>query len=528
MLTGKNPVLTGCHPDPCFCRAGEDYFIATSTFQWFAGVELYHSKDLINWEIIPSPLNRVSQLDMIGNPNSGGIWAPCLTYCDGVYYLIYTNVKNFHGIYKDTHNYLVTTKDIFSGEWSDPVYLNSSGFDPSLFHDDDGKKYIVNMRWDARMENHPFNGIMLTEYDPTEGKLKGESVNIYGGTDIGVTEAPHLYKINGYYYLMTAEGGTSYRHGARLARSKNIYGPYEVDPEPLLTVRDDEEYPLQRTGHASLMQISNGDWYITYLCGRPLQKKRGCILGRETCISRVVWKDGWIRLDNGSHKPDLEYRVDLPEHKFKEKGSKVHFDCDRLPYEFKTLRIPFDKETGSLTDRKGYLRLYGRESITSWNKQALVGRRLQHTNAKITVKMEFEPVNFQQSAGLCVMYDTYNFFYLYVSHDDIKGKVIRIIIRDNLKFIDPLMTGIPVKENTPVYLRVEINGLSLCFYYSYDGENFSQTGEALDCSDLCDEAYADIGHEGHTGTFVAMACQDLSAGESADRAYADFESFKYE
>ena len=140
LIMPQNPILTGFHPDPTICRVGDDYYLATSTFQWFPGVELYHSRDLVHWELLPSPLQRVSQLDMKGNPNSGGVWAPCLSYHEGVFYLIYTNVKNFHGIYKDTHNYLVTTTDP-RGAWSEPVYLHSVGFDPSLFHDDDGRAY---------------------------------------------------------------------------------------------------------------------------------------------------------------------------------------------------------------------------------------------------------------------------------------------------------------------------------------------------------------------------------------------------
>ncbi len=528
MLTKKNPVLTGFHPDPSICRVGEDYFIATSTFQWFPGVELYHSRDLVNWESLPSPLNRVSQLDMAGNPNSGGVWAPCLSYSEGLFYLIYTNVKNFHGIFKDTHNYLVTTDDIYSGNWSEPVYLNSSGFDPSLFHDDNGKKYLVNMRWDPRMENHAFSGILLQEYSEKEKRLVGPVVNIFKGTEIGATEAPHLYKKDGYYYLMVAEGGTMYWHGVRLARSKDLFGPYEADPIPLLTVRDRPDYYLQRTGHASLINTMNGAWYVAYLCGRPVGEKRRCILGRETCISEVVWKDGWLRLKNFDTAPPLEYSSDLPEHKYEKQDSTVHFDNDKLPDGFKTLRVPFDEKIGSLTQRKGFLRLYGRESVTSWNRQALVGRRLQHFRTVSTVKMEFSPVDFQQTAGLEVIYDTYNFYYLYMSKDEQKGNVLRIIVRDNLKFTNPLMTGVSIGDSTAVWLRVEIDHLFLQFKYSLNGEEFIDIGEKMDCSDLSDEAYFDIGHEGHTGTFIAMSCQDLSCGESENRCHADFESFTYE
>ena len=331
MTRAKNPVLRGFHPDPSILRVGNDYYLAASTFQWFPGVQLYHSTDLVNWEEMKHPLRRVSQLDMRGNPNSGGVWAPCLSYCDGTYYLIYTNVRNFHGIFKDTHNYLVTANDI-NGEWSEPINLNSSGFDPSLFHDDDGKKYLVNMRWDHRMEKNDFSGILIQEYSEKEKSLIGEPKLIFEGTEVGATEAPHIYKRNGYYYLMVAEGGTMYNHGVLLARSKNIFGPYEIDTQPLLTTRDNKEISIQRTGHASLIDTPEGKWYVAYLGARPVGEKKRCILGRETCICEVFWNEnGWLRLKNGGTTPPLEYESTLPVSIIKENNEREEFDFDTLP-----------------------------------------------------------------------------------------------------------------------------------------------------------------------------------------------------
>lgn len=200
-----NPILRGFHPDPSICRAGEDYYIATSTFEWFPGVRIHHSRDLVHWKPIQSPLTRTSQLHMEGNIDSGGVWAPCLSYDNGVFYLIYTDVKSRVGAFKDTHNYLVTATNI-EGPWSEPVYLNSSGFDPSLFHDEDGRKWLVNMIWDHRKGKNRFSGIVLQEFSVQEHKLTGPAVNIFKGTELGLTEAPHLYKYKGYYYLLTAEG----------------------------------------------------------------------------------------------------------------------------------------------------------------------------------------------------------------------------------------------------------------------------------------------------------------------------------
>jgi xylan 1,4-beta-xylosidase len=214
----RNPILRGFNPDPSIVRVGDDYYIATSTFEWFPGVQIHHSRDLVDWRLLTRPLNRASQLDMRGDPDSCGVWAPCLTHADGLFHLVYTDVKRYGrtttagasgASLRDFHNYLVTSARI-DGDWSDPVYLNSSGFDPSLFHDEDGRKYLVNMLWDHRPGQNRFAGIVLQEYSPAEQRLVGKRHNIFTGTSLGFTEGPHLYKRDGWYYLITAEGGTGW------------------------------------------------------------------------------------------------------------------------------------------------------------------------------------------------------------------------------------------------------------------------------------------------------------------------------
>ena len=223
MSTIQNPILRGFNPDPSVVRVGEDYYIATSTFEWYPGVQIHHSRDLVHWRLLTRPLTRASQLDMLGDPDSCGIWAPCLSYADGVFYLIYTDVKRYGrasapgpsgATLRDFHNYLVTSPDI-EGPWSDPIYVNSSGFDPSLFHDDDGRKYLVNMLWDYRPGQNRFAGIVLQEYSVAKCALIGSRKLIFTGTPIGFTEGPHLYKRDGWYYLLTAEGGTGWGHAAK-------------------------------------------------------------------------------------------------------------------------------------------------------------------------------------------------------------------------------------------------------------------------------------------------------------------------
>src|SRR5215212_6976561 len=235
----QNPILRGFNPDPSIVRVGDDYYIATSTFEWFPGVQIHHSRDLIHWRLLTRPLTRAGQLDMLGDPDSCGVWAPCLTYDGGLFHLIYTDVKRYGrttqggaagASLRDLHNYLVTSPAI-DGEWSDPVYLNSSGFDPSLFHDDDGRMYLLNMLWDHRPGQNRFAGIVVQDFAPVQQRLVGERRVIFSGTPLALTEGPHLYKRGGYYHLITAEGGTGWGHAVTFARARELYGPYELHPD---------------------------------------------------------------------------------------------------------------------------------------------------------------------------------------------------------------------------------------------------------------------------------------------------------
>src|SRR5574344_954935 len=291
----SNPVLTGFHPDPSICKAGDTYYIANSTLEWFPGVELYWSKDLATWHPLHSSLQRKKQLHMTGCEPSCRIWSPCLSWDGKLFYLIYTNVHTWNrGPWKDTPNFLVTAQRI-EGPWSDPVYLNSSGFDPSLFHDTDGRNYLVNMEWDYRKkEEKQFSGILLQEYDTKKKQLTGPVKKIFTGSDIGLVEGPHRYKRDGWYYILAAEGGTFDGHAATLARSRNIDGPYELHPEnPLITSRYDDTLVIKQAGHASFCDYKDGMSILAFLCGRPLPGTKRCILGRETSLALIQWKNGW-------------------------------------------------------------------------------------------------------------------------------------------------------------------------------------------------------------------------------------------
>lgn len=521
----NNPILPGFNPDPSILRVNDDYYIATSTFEWFPGVQIHHSKDLKNWKLIAHPLNRISQLDMAGNPNSCGIWAPCLSYHSGVFYLIFTDVKTFKGIFKDAHNYMVTTNDIF-GDWSDPIYLNSSGFDASLFHDDDGKKWVLNMIWDHRKDKHPFGGILLQEFSQTENKLVGPVHNIFKGTDIKLVEGPHLYRKDGFYYLMTAEGGTVLRHSVTMARSRNIVGPYEVDPQnPILTSYNNPTLALQRAGHASLVETQNGEWYLAHLCGRHIPSRGRCIMGRETAIQKMTWtSDGWLRLECGGNEPQLQVEApDLPEYKWEDEPIRDDFNSDKLNINFQFLRVDITRDLLSLTERPGFLRLKGGESLSSFHRQSLVVRRQQSFFYTAETCLEFQPDTFQQMAGLICMYDNTNFYYLHVTSDEEQGKCLDIMTCIAGQFDYPLQKKVSLKKDGNSYLRVNVDYDKLKFFYSEDGLEWRSIGRVFDASTLSDEFDEGGGDAHFTGAFVGICCQDLSGLKKN----ADFDYFEY-
>ena len=536
-MTISNPILRGFNPDPSIVRVGEDYYIATSTFEWFPGVQIHHSRDLVHWRLLTRPLNRASQLNMLGDPDSCGIWAPCLSYADGMFWLIYTDVKRFGrasvagasgSSMRDFHNYLVTSPRI-DGDWSDPVYLNSSGFDPSLFHDDNGRKYLLNMLWDHRPGNNRFAGIVLQEFSVMERKLIGERVNIFKGTALGFTEAPHLYKRNGWYYLLTAEGGTNWNHAVTMARSRNLIGPYELHPDTyIMSARHRPDAELQRAGHASLVETQNGDTYMAYLVGRPLCNRGRCTLGRETAIQKMVWSaDGWLRTLDGEGLPAIETPAPgLSPHEFPSALVREDFNSPQLPIDFQWLRTPWPETIFSLTARPGFLRLFGRETIGSLFRQSLVARRQQSHCFRAATVVEFEPEHFQHLAGLVCYYNSAKFHYFYLSHDETIGKHLRVMscVPDSPQ-ADAFTPLIPIPFGKPVHLRVEVDYERMNFAYRVEGVDnaWRWLPQQFDASILSDECAAP-GQANFTGAFVGMACQDLAGTDKP----VDFDFFEYQ
>lgn len=519
----KNPVLRGFHPDPCICKAKNKYYLITSTFEWLPGVSLYESEDLVNWK---SKGGILQSLNLEGIPDSAGIWAPALSYDNERFYLIYTICKQIDGYFKDVENYVITAENI-EGPWSEPMFVNASGFDPSMYHEN-GKHYVVNPQWDPRpLEGHQkFNGLILQEFDFEKGMV-GEAKVVYHGSGWGSAEGPHLMKKDEYYYILAAEGGTGRHHSVCVARAKNIWGPYEVSPYTPMITAWEQDTGLKKSGHGNFVETDLGEWYLVHLCGRYLDKQNVCVLGRETAIQKVEWTDGWPHLADGTCIPrehvgimansteateqsNQSYRIDwekmyqanegLPEPKFSEQLCR-----EMEEQEWLSLRTNLKEKMEVKADG---LYLKGGASLTSTFSQKMIARRLESVNAEVTTNLKFRPYHYAQTAGLSCYYNTKVFYYLYVGYDENKKqRIVNLLKNDNFEFSEPLEGNyIYVPEQVEkISLKMVMEQEKLQFYYSFDEENYEAIGQKLDSTILSDEHA-----EGwaYTGTVAGITAVD--------------------
>lgn len=536
-----NPILPGFNPDPCICRRGEDYYLAVSTFEWLPGIPIYHSRDLRHWELYSHVITSEEQADLKRLPSAKGIWAPCLTYCqeEDLFYVVYGVMNSMNARYFDVDNYLVTARDL-RGPWSAPVYLHSAGFDASLFHDSDGRKYLVSLDWETR-ENYEKPGVIcLVEYDPEKREIVGYPKRIWrGGTDRGCIEAPHLTKRGSYYYLMCAEGGTGYNHCVTMARSASVDGPYEGDPaNPIVTSAPGPSYerhdpdhlkpkyfnpgsPLQKSGHGSYVDLPNGETYLVHLCARPFVPELRCTLGRETAIQKMAWtEDGWLRMADGGNLAQVEVpEPDLPECPLPQPPAFDGFDGEELGSFYYAPRLQ-PRSFADLRARPGFVRLRGQESLTSLHKVSLLARKLTSLRARVTTKMDFAPQVPQHSAGLILYYDNMNYLHLCKYRSETLGGdallVVRMVNGVRTQWLDERA---PVGEG-PVWLRLHIRDRACWFQWSGDGEAYRDIGPRFDISLLSDE-YCKYGE--FTGTMVGLTCTD----RLFRRHWADFDFLEY-
>lgn len=477
----RNPVIPGFYPDPSICRVDSDYYLVNSSFEFFPGVPLFHSRDLVNWQQIGNVLTRRSQLELEGCYPSGGIYAPTIRYNDGVFYMITTNVTN-------RGNFLVYTRDLSKG-WSEPVWLEQGGIDPSLYFEN-GKCYMV---------SNPDNAIWLCEIDPMTGKTLTPSKRIWGGTGGRYPEGPHIYKKDGMYYLLISEGGTEYGHKITIARSKQIDGPYESNPaNPILTHINQETQmsPIQGTGHGDLIQAHDGSWWIVCLAFRP-QTGTHHLLGRETFLAPVTWNDkGWPVVNgNGTISEEMKANT-LPQHPVKH-NTNYDFNESELGPEWNYLRNP-DNTSYTLSDRKGWLGIKPSEQTLDGNgSPSFVGIRQQHINFQATTCMLVGA----PKAGLTVFRGPQGHYDLYA-----QGNKLCLDFRLGTLLHHQEITTL---SDNKVYLRVKGTAEMYYFFYSTDGQHYQEAGK-MDTRYLSTETQG-----GFTGTYLGLFAEGDHDGNTA-------------
>ena len=522
----ENPILPGFHADPCICRKGDDYYLAVSSFEWFPGIPIYHSRDLKHWELYSHVLTDEKQADLRGLPSAKGIWAPCLTYCeaDGLFYVVYGIMHAMNARYFDVENFVVTAPDP-AGPWSKPVYLHSSGFDASMMHDTDGRKYVVALDWETR-DAYPKPGeICLAEYDPKQQRILGTPRRIFAGaTNRACMEAPHLTRRGDWYYLMCAEGGTGYGHAVTVARSHSPWGPYTPDPHGVVLTSHPAEFDghysvdhlkpelfnpdvrLQKAGHGSYVDTQSGETYLVHHCSRPLLPELRCVLGRETAIEKMQWTaDGWLRMANGGILPaDQVQEANLPECTYPPLPARDDFDAPNLRIDWYTPRISPDS-FADLAARPGWVRLRGQESFCTQNRTSLLMHKLTNLHTQVTTLLDFHPEVYQQSAGILLYYDNMNLVSLTKTWSDALSSPVLVVTRvENGVKRDCTGEGISI-DDAPIYLRLTVDGNATSFSWSGDGQQFVPIGETFETSRFSDE-YSQYGE--FTGTFFGICCED--------------------
>jgi xylan 1,4-beta-xylosidase len=509
----QNPILPGFYPDPSICRVVGDYYLATSSFAYFPGVPIFHSRDLIHWEQIGHALDRPSQLDLEGVGHSEGIFAPTIRYHQGIFYLCTTNISK-------GGNFIVTAADP-AGPWSDPYWLpDAPGIDPSLFFEEEGRVYYLGTR--PAPEGPKYNGnweIWLQELDLNRMALKGKVYPLWRGAlrEAIWPESPHLYKIGDWYYLMISEGGTGYHHAVTIARSQRITGPYEGNPgNPILTHRHlGRSYPIVNAGHADLVETQNGEWWMVALASRPYGGYYRN-LGRETFLIPVRWEEEWPIVSPGSGRIEWTYRgPDLPDFPVPATPPRDDFNGNRLDLCWNLIRTPRES-FWSLTERPGYLRLKLKpERINDMVNPGFVGRRQQHINFSAATVLEFRPANEAETAGMALLQSNrYHFRYEYAWRDG--RNVIRLV-----RCADGLETVLAEQAFAAerLYLKVTALGQEYGFYYGAGPEIGEPLLERVDGRILSTDVAG-----GFVGTYIGLFA---SGNGRLSKAHADFDWFEY-
>lgn len=538
--TFKNPVLKGFYPDPSICRVDDTYYMVTSSFYYFPGLPVFRSKDLIHWEQIANAISRPGQIDFRNCDSSEGLWAPTIRYHNGKFYIVDTLDVNGR---TDRYNFIITAEDP-AGEWSDAVIIDGAGgIDPSLFFEEDGTIWYCSNHIAEDLQYPTHKVIYACQLDPETFQIIGEKHIIYDGavTHSLFMEAPHIYKIDDRYYLMTASGGTQTNHAIDMFQSDSLLGPYEPCPRnPIVTNRTlciNNSLGVAVVGHGDLVETQNGEWYMCLLGIRPYYGKESYShsarkwirepdrnkysqynLGRETFLLPIAWDyDGWPIVDNDNGYVNLEERKpDLPEYYFPYQSRTDNFESDSLSMMW-CMRRPPAEPFWSLEENPGHLRLYLRPETAEDEKQSqVIVRRQQDNDFSVTAKMAFSPGE-DEEAGLVV---TQNELYQYLLlKEKVSGQpfVSLYKVENGIRTFEGRQ---PVPADCPVYLQITGRVGSYCFYCGNTERARLAVGDVQD-SMLLSTQTAD----GYLGTMIGMYA---SSRQKISENYADYDWFVYE
>ncbi len=518
-FTFQNPVLSGFYPDPSICRVGEDYYMVTSSFVYFPGLPVFHSKDLVHWEQISHGIAEPDALDYRNCETSLGLWAPTIRYDRGMFYIINTFVSGGREVNRD--NFIITAKDP-GGPWSKPVFIEGAdGIDPSIFFDRDERMWYMGNYIEKNPAYEGHHGIYLCELDKESFQFKGERKVIWNGstTRSKWIEAPHIYFVNDRYYLLVAEGGTFTNHSVMMARSETIDGEYEICPRnPIVSHRHlSLNHEISVVGHGDLVETNAGEWWMVLLGVRPYRETH-FNTGRETFLVPIIWEeDGWPRVDNANglvntweKAPNLEYFHAAPAF------YSDNFEANKLGMQWNTIHPP-KSCFYSLTEHFSHLRLYLQEDVMhEISTPAFIGRRQQHKCFRCKTAMEFS-LKAQEEAGLALIQDD-RFHYTFTVID--KNTQMYLEVREVRNSVITPLASARIVAGGRIYLSVCCDESGYHFYYGYTEQEMILLRKDADLSLL-----SSITNEGFTGAYIGMYA---TSNKKPSSSYADFDWFVYE
>lgn len=448
-ISWQNPIIPGFHPDPSICRVGSDYYLTVSSFEYFPGLPLFHSRDLVHWRLIGHAMTRPSQLVLDNAWTSGGLYAPSIRHHNGKFYIACTNTSH-------KGNFVISA-DKADGPWSEPIYIPQEGIDPDLFWDTDGKLYLT-----TSAHHKDKVRLLQSELDPVTFQPKSAPYTLWEGAGGSGTEGPHIYLINGTYYLMAAEGGTEYGHTEVIARGPHPKGPWESCPRnPILTHRSTNS-PIQGTGHGDLVQTDKGHWFMVHLGFRTTGYHSVHLLGRETFLTPVVWNsDGWPSVGSNNRTGLAFASANLPPpHPCPVEATRDNFDAEKLAPTWAHIRAPVAHRY-DLQTRPGWLTLTPCEQdLDNMFYPTWVGRRQQHFDFQATTCLEYRPERELEQAGLCVWQ---NYLHHYsITLTCLNGRR-RVVVRRRIGTLSAITGSVEVgaemekKASNRVYLRITGN-----------------------------------------------------------------------